>query len=182
MLIQLTVVPAALEQWPPALSSPAGPGPSAPPPLLSDACSQSPHSSAVTPAGAPAPPSIPAQHIPTRICQYRSKVGNNNFRCNNLILVYAIHLLGVDDLKSLLHLATLVTPTLLVSHQWDVGVFWDALLAVTAVHAAAVLLITQVVIAAQQRGRESASYCNVHTHKRRWRDQLSQSHLWVNFR
>lgn len=62
----LTVVPAALAQWPPALSSPAGSGPSAPPPLLSDTCSPSPHSSAVTPAGAPAPLSNPAQHITMR--------------------------------------------------------------------------------------------------------------------
>lgn len=66
------------------------------------------------------------------------------------------HLLGVNDLKPLLHLATLVAPALLVCHQRDVGMLWDTFLAVTAVHAATVLLITQVVIATHQRGRSVA--------------------------
>lgn len=60
------------------------------------------------------------------------------------------HLLGIDDLKPLLHLATLVAPALLVSHQRDVGMLWDTLLTVTAVHTATVLLVTQVVIAARR--------------------------------
>lgn len=74
------------------------------------------------------------------------------------------HLLGVDDLKPLLHLAALVAPALLVGHQRDVRVLWDALLAVTAVHTAAVLLIAQVVVAEQQRG--DIQCCSVvHAHR-----------------
>lgn len=61
-------------------------------------------------------------------------------------------LLGVDDLEPLLHLAAFVAPALLVRHQGDVGVLWDALLAVAAVHAAPVVLVTQVVVTAGHRG------------------------------
>lgn len=83
-----------------------------------------------------------------------------------MVFVVASHLLGVDNLKPLLHLATLIAPALLVSHQWDVGMFWDALLAVAAVHTAAILLITQVVITAQQeRQRESAIVPYIHTRR-----------------
>lgn len=77
-------------------------------------------------------------------------VSNKNFNSLNLVLeVIVCHLLGVDDLKPLLHLATLVAPALLVSHQRDVWMLRDALLTVTAVHTAAVLLITQVVVTVQ---------------------------------
>lgn len=61
-------------------------------------------------------------------------------------------LLGVDDLEPLLHFAAFVAPALLVRHQGDVGVLWDALLTVAAVHAVPVILITQVVITAGHRG------------------------------
>lgn len=74
------------------------------------------------------------------------------------------HLLGVDDLKPLLHLATLVAPALLVGHQGDVGMLRDALLAVTAVHAAAVLVVTQVVVTARQRDeRFTRPHTQTHT-------------------
>lgn len=63
------------------------------------------------------------------------------------------YLLGVDDLEPLLHLAALVAPALLIGHQRDVGVLGDALLAVAAVHAAPVLLVAQVVVAAQTERR-----------------------------
>lgn len=61
-------------------------------------------------------------------------------------------LLGVDDLEPLLHLAAFVAPALLVRHQGDVGVLWDALLAVAAVHAVPIVLITKVIITAGHRG------------------------------
>lgn len=81
------------------------------------------------------------------------------YRINLVLAVVVSHLLGIDYLKPLFHLATLVAPALLVGHQRDVGMLWDTLLAVTAVHAATVLLITQVVIATQQRGNSvSALY------------------------
>lgn len=67
------------------------------------------------------------------------------------------HLLGIDDLKPLLHLAAFVAPALLIGHQRYVGMLRDTLLAVTAVHAVAVLLITQIVIATQQRGNSAAA-------------------------
>ncbi len=76
----------------------------------------------------------------------------NESNINLVSDVVGCHLLGVDDLKPLLHLAALVAPALLVGHQRDVGMLGDALFAVAAIHAAAVLLVTQVVIAAQQRG------------------------------
>lgn len=94
----------------------------------------------------------------------KGKVRNKNFRSDNLVFVVVSHLLGIDNLKPLLHLATLIAPALLISHQRDVGMFWDAFLTVTAVHTAAILLITQVVIAAEHRGRERECYCTVHTH------------------
>lgn len=61
-------------------------------------------------------------------------------------------LLGIDDLEPLLHFAAFVAPALLVRHQGDVGVLWDALLAVAAVHAVPVVLIAQVIITAGHRG------------------------------
>lgn len=95
-----------------------------------------------------------------------------------------LDLLGIDDLKPLLHLATLVAPALLVRHQRDVGMLWDALLAVAAVHTATVLLITEVVIAAQQRGDSDAAWhtCTNVMLKAEWRVLLGRSHLCVNFR
>lgn len=63
------------------------------------------------------------------------------------------HLLSIDNLKSLFHLATFVAPALLICYQRDVGMLWDALLTVTAVNTVAVLLITKVVIATQQKDR-----------------------------
>lgn len=72
------------------------------------------------------------------------------------------HLLGVDDLKPLLHLATLVAPALLVGHQRDVGVLGDTLLAVTAVHTVTVLLIAQVVVATQPRRRQRYGVTRAH--------------------
>lgn len=93
------------------------------------------------------------------------------------------NLLGVDDLEPLLHLAALVAPALLVGHQRDVGMLGDALLAVAAVHAAPVVLVAQVVVAAAQTQREKepdsdAQTNTTHTHTHRTR----QCHLWVNFR
>lgn len=78
-----------------------------------------------------------------------------------MLAVVSIYLLGIDDLKPLLHLATFVAPALLVGHQRDVGMLRDALFAVAAVHAATVLLVAQIVVAAQQRGDSDAEW---HTH------------------
>lgn len=80
------------------------------------------------------------------------------------------NLLGVDDLEPLLHLAALVAPALLVGHQRDVGMLGHALLAVAAVHAAPVLLVAQVVVAAAQTQREKepdsdAQTNTTHTHR-----------------
>ena len=58
------------------------------------------------------------------------------------------HLLGVDYLKALLHLATFGAPAFVVGHQGDVGVLGDTLVTSTTVNAATVLLVTQVVVAA----------------------------------
>ncbi len=59
----------------------------------------------------------------------------------------AAHLLSVDDLEPLLHLATLCTPALLVSDQGDVWVVGDAVIACTAVNTLSIVIITQVIIA-----------------------------------
>lgn len=107
-------------------------------------------------------------------------MSNKNLNRSNLFSADDVsHLLGVDDLKPLLHLATLVAPALLVGHQRDVGMLRNTLLAVTAVHTVAVLLITQVVIATRQRGN-SVAVSYMHTNlmlKVEGQDQLGQSHL-----
>lgn len=87
--------------------------------------------------------------------------------------------MSIHDLKPLLHLATLVAPALLVGHQRDVGVLGDALLAVTAVHAAAVLLVAEVVIAARQKGGGALRETDARGVKKK---QPGQAHLCVNFR
>lgn len=73
----------------------------------------------------------------------------------------AAHLLSIDDLEPLLHLATLCAPALLVSDQRDVGVFRDAVITCAAVNALSIIVITQVVIATVQRGY--SGYCGMLT-------------------
>lgn len=68
----------------------------------------------------------------------------------------AAHLLGIDNLEPLLHLAALVAPALLVCDQGDVWVLGDAVVTGAAVHAAPILVIAQVIVAAQ-----------MHTHTRK---------------
>lgn len=57
------------------------------------------------------------------------------------------HLLSIDDLEPLLHLATLCAPALLVSDQGYVGVFRDAVITCAAVNALSIVIVTQVIIA-----------------------------------
>lgn len=59
----------------------------------------------------------------------------------------ATHLLSVDNLEPLLHLAALVGPALLVGDQRDVGVLRDTVITGAAVDAPTVVVITQIVIA-----------------------------------
>lgn len=59
----------------------------------------------------------------------------------------AAHLLSIDNLEPLLHLAAFGAPALLVRHQGNVGMLWGAVVAGAAVKATPVILITLVVIA-----------------------------------
>ncbi len=59
------------------------------------------------------------------------------------------YLLGKDDIKSLLHLSAFVAPGLFVCDQRNVRMLSYTLITGTAVHTAAVFIITQVVIAAE---------------------------------
>lgn len=65
----------------------------------------------------------------------------------------ATHLLGVDDLEPLLHLATLCAPALLVSDQGDVGVFRDAVITCAAVHTLPIIIVTHVIIATTEAAK-----------------------------
>ena len=56
------------------------------------------------------------------------------------------HLLSIDDLEPLLHLATLCAPALLVGDQGDVRMFGDAVITCAAVDTLSVIVITQVII------------------------------------
>lgn len=58
-----------------------------------------------------------------------------------------LYLLSIDDLKPLLHLATLCAPTLLVGDQGHVGMFWDAVITRAAVNASSIVVIAQIIIA-----------------------------------
>lgn len=57
------------------------------------------------------------------------------------------HLLSIDDLEPLLHLATLCAPALLVSDQGDVRVFGDTVIACAAVNTLSIVVIAHVIIA-----------------------------------
>ena len=59
----------------------------------------------------------------------------------------AAHLLSIDNLEPLLHLATLCAPALLISDQGDVGMFWDTVVTCATVNAPLIIIITQVIIA-----------------------------------
>lgn len=65
------------------------------------------------------------------------------FKCRKM----AAHLLSVDNLEPLLHLAALCAPALLVCDQRDVGVFGDTVITCAAVNALSIVIITQVIIA-----------------------------------
>lgn len=58
------------------------------------------------------------------------------------------HLLSIDNLEPLLHLATLCAPALLVGDQGDVGVIGGAVVACAAFDALPVVIVAQVIIAA----------------------------------
>lgn len=62
-------------------------------------------------------------------------------------VLMAAHLLSIDDLEPLLHLATLCAPALLVSDQRNVGMVGDAVVARAAVNTLSIVIITQVIIA-----------------------------------
>lgn len=57
------------------------------------------------------------------------------------------YLLCTDDLKPLLHLATLCAPALLVSDQGHVGMFWEAVVTCAAVNTLSIVVIAQIIIA-----------------------------------
>lgn len=59
----------------------------------------------------------------------------------------AAYLLSTDDVKPLLHLATLCAPALLVSDQGHVGMFWDAVVTRAAVNTPSIIIIAQIIIA-----------------------------------
>lgn len=57
------------------------------------------------------------------------------------------HLLSIDNLEPLLHLAALCAPALLVGDQGYVGVFGEAVITCAAVNTLSIVIITQVIIA-----------------------------------
>lgn len=59
----------------------------------------------------------------------------------------AAHLLSIDNLEPLLHLATFCAPALFLSNQGDVGVFRDAVITCAAVNTLSIFVITQIIIA-----------------------------------
>lgn len=61
--------------------------------------------------------------------------------------ILVAYLLSIDDLKPLLHLATLCAPALLVSDQGHVGMFWDAVVTRAAVNTPSIVIIAQIIIA-----------------------------------
>lgn len=63
------------------------------------------------------------------------------------------HLLSIDDLESLLHLATLCAPALFIRDQGYVGVFGDAVITCATVHTLAIVVITQVIIATTEASK-----------------------------
>lgn len=63
------------------------------------------------------------------------------------------HLLSIDDLEPLLHLATFCAPALLVSDQGDVRVFGDAVIACAAVNTLSIIVITLVIIATAEAAK-----------------------------
>lgn len=75
---------------------------------------------------------------PYQFCFYQSVVRSKSFA----------HLLSIDDLKPLLHLATLCAPALLIGDQGHVGMLWDAVVTCAAVNTPSIVLIAQIIIAA----------------------------------
>lgn len=62
----------------------------------------------------------------------------------------AAHLLSIDNLKPLLHLATFCAPALFLGDQGDVGMLWDAVVTCAAVNTLSIVVITHVIIAATE--------------------------------
>lgn len=71
------------------------------------------------------------------------------------------HLLSIDDLESLLHLATLCAPALFIRDQGYVGVFGDTVITCATVHTLAIIVITQVIIATTEASKIKIFKCPV---------------------